>query len=423
MDSEQDRRMKAVQLYYYQHQSKADICRRLHCTRPWLDRWLERYNPDDVTASQSDHTAGPRQPYSPWSAAIHQQVVAMRQLRSDRVRWPYALVGAEAIRYELVALKKPEIPPSRTIHRWLVAEELVAHAVASTPPTASKPIPFAQVQTVNEIQQLDLKGPFYLRGDSQKYYLAVLRDRYSRRCALRGLTSRDAQGIVDFVVASWTWLGVPTSLQLDNALEFRGSNRYPRSFGRLVRVALDLEVEVIFNPPGEPWRNGGVEQYNGFLDERLLAIEFANFAALQHEAQACQEACNQTHRLTVLNGLTPDEVAAQTPVQLLSATYDKHQARTLPQDQGFVSFVRLVRKSGRITLGAGDRFMIDPDLAYTYVRARVDLAQHVVVISQDGKELQTYDYSADTVGAWGGDKPDALVNEPECNADCGSSEH
>lgn len=423
MDSEQDRRMKAVQLYYYQHQRKAEICRRLRCTRPWLDRWLERYNPDDVTASLTDHQAGPQQPHSPWSVAIHEQVVAMRKMRSDRARWPYALVGAEAIRYELVALKNPEIPPSRTIHRWFVAQELVPHAVAAPAPAPRKPIPFAQVQAVNEIQQLDLKGPVYLHGDSQKYYLAVLRDRYSRRCALRGLTSREAQGIVDFVVASWAWLGVPTCLQLDNALEFRGSNRYPRSFGRLVRVALDLGVEVIFNPPREPWRNGGVEQYNGFLDERLLEIEFADFAALQQETQTCQNACNHTHRLTVLGGLTPDEVAVQTSAQLLPASYGKQQARALPQDKGFVSFVRLVRKSGRITLGAEDRFMVDPDLAYTYVRARVDVARQVVVISQDGKELKTYDYSAGTVGAWAGDKPDELVNEPECNADCGSSEH
>jgi hypothetical protein len=69
----------------------------------------------------------------------------------------------------------------------------------------------------------------------------------------------------------------------------------------------------------------------------------------------------------------------------------------------------LVRKSGRITLGAGDRFMVDPELAYTYVRARVDLAKRVVVITQDGKEIKTYDYTADTVGAWAQDDPDELV--------------
>jgi hypothetical protein len=106
-------------------------------------------------------------------------------------------------------------------------------------------------------------------------------------------------------------------------------------------------------------------------------------------------------------------------------SYERHQARSLPQDEGFVSFVRLVRKSGRITLGAGDRFMVDPDLAYTYVLARVDLAKKIVVISQDDQPLKTYDYSADTVGAWAADDDDdedEIIDEL-CNADLCTCEH
>ena len=67
--------------------------------------------------------------------------------------------------------------------------------------------------------------------------------------------------------------------------------------------------------------------------------------------------------------------------------------------------------------------MIDPDLAYTYVLARVDLANKIVIISQDGKPLKTYDYSADTVGAWAADNEDAVVKDDICNADSSTSEH
>jgi len=413
MDTEQDRRKEAVQLYYYRHLTQAEICRRLNCSRPWLDRWLDRYDPDDVQNSLSNRSTAPKQASSPWSGSIRHQVLEMRRARSDRDRWPYALIGAQAIHYELLALKSPEVPPIRTIHRWLVADGLVEREPVEPTPHESKPIPFSQANAVNDIQQLDLKGPVYLRGSGHKYYLVVLRDRYSRRCAVGILCDRKAQGIADFLVASWRWLGLPEYLQLDNALEFRGSNRYPRSFGRVVRVALDLGIEVVFNPPNEPWRNGGVEWHNGFLDERLLSIEFADVVALQQEARVCQDACNQTHRLRVLGGRTPHEVAARAPLRLLPASYGQHQARSLPQDKGFVSFVRLVRKSGRITLGAGDRFMVDPALAFTYVLARVDLATRVVTISQDGKELKSYDYSAGTVGAWAGDDSDRPVNEPD----------
>ncbi len=46
--------------------------------------------------------------------------------------------------------------------------------------------------------------------------------------------------------------------------------------------------------------------------------------------------------------------------------------------------------------------MHDPYIGL-YVLARVDLTKKIVVISQDGKMLKTYDYSADTVGAWAAD--------------------
>ena len=71
--------------------------------------------------------------------------------------------------------------------------------------------------------------------------------------------------------------------------------------------------------------------------------------------------------------------------------------------------MRLVRKSGRITLGAGDRFMVEPELAYAYVLARVDLAQKTVTISQNDTVIKTYDYSPDTVGIWAEDENDKVT--------------
>jgi len=426
METELHRRKRAVQMYSYDHQTKAAICRELNCSRPWLDRWLSRYDPDDVDRSLSDRKRGPHHAATPWSSEIRERVITMRQVRSDRTRFPYALIGAQAIYHELGALRSPERPPVRTLHRWLVQADLVTPPVAThSEPQVPKPIPLPQADQVNAVHQLDLKGPFYLQGSDHKYYLAVLRDRYSRRCAIHALDSRAAQGIIDFLIASWQWLGLPHYLQMDNALEFRGSNLYPRSFGRIVRVALDLGIEPLFNPPHEPWRNGGVEWFNGFLDAHFMPRYFRDFAAIEQEACACQTYCNAQHRLSVLEGRTPDEVSAQATLQPLTPDYVRHRLSDLPQNHGLVSFVRLVRKSGRITLGAKDRFMIDPSLAYTYVRAQVDLAQTIVSISQGDRVLQTYDYSPDTVGCWASTaeaNPDA-AEKLACNANHDTCEH
>jgi len=396
-----EERKQTMLMYHMQHFSKAEICRRLKRSRPWLDRWLERYDPGDIEGSLSDHKTGPKHGNSPWSTAIRQQVIEMRKTRSQEPQWRYAFIGAKAIHLELKALGSPEVPPVRTIHHWFVEEDLVDHpAEQSKEAKESKPIPLPVADAVNRVQQLDLKGPVYLEGSNTKYYLAVLRDRYSHRCAVTVLDSREAQGIVDFLVANWHWLGLPDYLQLDNALEFRGSNRYPRSFGKVVRVAIDLGIEPVFNPPSEPWRNGGIEWFNGFLDKRLLQVKFEDVQAFRAETQVCQDQCNQIHRLAEHNGLTPNEIAAKADLRFPPKDYSRHQSKKLSQDRGFVSFVRLVRKSGRITLGASDRFMVDPDLVYQYVLARVDLTQKLVRISHNEQETQVYDFSADTVGQW-----------------------
>ena len=146
----------------------------------------------------------------------------MRRLRSQNELWPYALIGAEAIHYELIALKSTQVPPVRTIHDWLVKADLVTCKPAESEKRASQAMPLPPANTVNAVQQLDLKGPVYLRGSGHKYYLGVLRDRYSRRCAVAALNRRASQGITDFLVASWQWLGLPTYLQMDNIA--------PRSF-------------------------------------------------------------------------------------------------------------------------------------------------------------------------------------------------
>lgn len=400
MGNELERRKQACEMYYYQKKRKVEIIRELGCSRSWLDRWLGRYEADRVEASLSDRKVGPKSGPRRWSDDIHQQVLDMRRTRSQRDKHPYALIGAQAIHYELIALNSEEVPPVRTIHNWLVKADLVKPKPAVEEKKKSKPIPLPVADRVNRVQQLDLKGPIYLRGSGDKYYLIVLRDRFSRRCAMGVVCSRQAQGIADFLVETWRWLGLPKYLQIDNALEFRGSNRYPRSFGRVVRVAVDLGVEPIFNPPGEPWRNGCVERFNSFIDSRLLSIECADLQALKDQARLCQDTTNSTHRLAALNGLTPDQIASQATLRFPPNNYRRHQANFLPQDNGFVSFVRLVRKSGRITLAAGDRFMVDPDLAYSYVLARVDLANKSVSIFQDQQLILSYDFSPHTVGFW-----------------------
>ena len=178
------------------------------------------------------------------------------------------MISAKAIYYELRDLGVEPCPPPRTIHFWLKQAGEVDKP--TKPCQESNPTyPAPRCQAVNDVHELDLKGPFYLKHSSQKYYLIVLRDVFGKRVALRALKEKEMEQIIDFSVAVWQKIGLPKFLQMDNGLEFRGSNAYPRSLSRLMRVCLDVKVQPVFIPKSEPWRNGVVENLNGLI-QRLF---------------------------------------------------------------------------------------------------------------------------------------------------------
>lgn len=361
----------------------------------WVRYWLARYNPDDPEGSLQDRSRAPQQPHRKWSAAVRQRALASRQQRqaADTPGYAHALVGAEAIHYELAHLADEPAPPPRTIHYWLHQAGLVtSHRPAATN-QESKPYPQPGCERVNDVHQLDLKGPLYLRDSSQKHYLLAVRDGRSKGVSLAVALSKQAQTIAAFLVAAWQARGLPTVLQMDNGLEFRGSNRYPRSFGLVIRLALDVGVEPLFIPPHEPWRNGGIEQFNGQVQHLLLdRCDFDSTAALQAGVASLQTAVNSSHRLPALDGQTPDEFIAAAPLRYLASDYSGLQ-RDLQLVKGWVSFIRLVRPSGRITLWAGDKFDIDPALQWQYVLARVDIAQQRLDVYHQAQLVKSFDYA------------------------------
>jgi transposase InsO family protein len=381
---------------YLSGETKRSICRDLSKSPGWLSYWLARYDPDDPEHSLENHSTAPHQPHRKWSEEVIQFALNSRRLRQEHKQpgYEYALIGAEAIHFEMNALDMELVPPVRTIHYWIKEAHLVVHTdAASKPDKESKLYPTPKRDTTNALHQLDLKGPFYLQGSSQKHYLVAIRDFCSKRLAITATMNRRGQTIAEFLVSAWRKLGLPDALQMDNAMELRGSNRYPRSFGKVVRLCLDLDVEPIFIPPSEPWRNGFIENLNGLAQRLLLSrVTFDNDQALLSGTECFEQAVNGTHRLAALGGKTPDEFIVGHKIRPIPTNYSGHK-RKLNLVKGYVSFIRLVRKSGRITTHAKDKFDIDPDLKWQYVLARADIKeQKLRIYHQDGL-IKVLDYA------------------------------
>jgi hypothetical protein len=215
----------------------------------------------------------------------------------------------------------------------------------------------------------------------------------SKKTALRALSKKNMDAIVDFLVDSWQKIGCPKRLKMDNCLDFRGSNLYPRALSKLIRVCLDLGVQPVFIPIREPWRNGVVENLNGLLNRFLLRLQtFETEKQLQKAVQRLETTINTTHRLPALQGKTPQEFVAHARLRYPPAHYD-WRTRNLQLVKGKVTFIRFVRKSGRITVTASDKFLIGKRYKWQYVMAVVDVAQKRLNIIWQGKHLKSFDYS------------------------------
>jgi len=387
-------RKKAIRLWMH-GQSKSEIARRLQKPRLWVQRWTGRYDPSAPEESLHNHSSVPKHPRSGYSDRIKEMVLHSREKREagKRGKYRHALLGAAAIHYELRELGIHPLPSVRTIHAWLKQANMVKERKPKTkkPPNPTYPTPLCKV--VNDVHQLDLKGPFYLEGSHQKHYLAALRDTYGKKVSLRALPDMKMETIIDFVVASWQKLGRPRKLQMDNGLEFRGSNRYPRSLGKLVRVCLDLGVEPVFIPTHEPWRNGVIENLNGLVDRLLLrAQHFKTQQQLEKEVQRLESSINTTHRLPALDGKTPQEFASNAKVRKMPVNYTwrKHDFRLL---KNCVSYIRLVRKSGRITITANDKFMIGKRYKWQYALAQVNVQTKKLTVYLKNKLTKSFAYS------------------------------
>ena len=385
-------RQRAIALHL-QGWKKSAIARKVQRSRAWVQRWINRYRPEAPKLSLQDRSRAPQQIGWAYPEQIKRMVIQMRQEREcgKRAKYQYALVSAQAIYYELRELSISPLPSPRTIHLWLKQAGRIPEHKARKPPNPTYPL--LPCPAVNDVQELDLKGPFYLKDHLHKYYLAVLRDKLSKQTALAALPNKEMASILDFAVAAWQKMGCPKRLKMDNELEFRGSNLYPRSPSQLVRVCLDLGVQPVFIPIREPWRNGVVENLNGLLDRFLFrAHTFETEKHLRQAVQRMETTINTAHRLPALQGKTPQEFAASARVRYPPAHYD-WRTRDLRLLKGKVTFLRLVRKSGRITLTAHDKFLIGKKYKWQYVMAIVDVAKRRLNIIWQGIPIKSFDYS------------------------------
>ena len=381
MANEEALRKQALTLHQ-QGKKVAAIARESGRTRQWVHKWIKRYDAQSDNWCSS-HSHAPRNNQT-ISSTLEEKVVETRQFLA---RSPYLESGAYAIWHHLK--KQGVTPPSvATINRILRKHGLTRKKVKYQKSGIDYPA------TPEDTQLLDLIGPRYLRG-GQRYYLLTIISNDTRHAGVYPILSKSGKDITQSVISFWKSYSTPSFLQMDNELSFKGSNRHPRGLGVLIRTALEHSVTPVFIPVSEPWRNGVIERFNQHVERTLLLQEHKDFDELVAHSREFLELHNMCHPYSTLQHKTPVELDKELAIPLTPLREDyvfKERPELDNMHPNEIHFIRLVRSDLKITV-LNTEIYVDESLMHTYVEAHLLVNDHVLLIKQGDRIVQTFEFA------------------------------
>ena len=242
---------------------------------------------------------------------------------------------------------------------------------------------------------MDLVGPRYIKGDGRFYSMNVI-DLYSHRVFIESSRTKEDDNIANGLLRCWKSMGLPDFLQIDNELSFRGSNRYPRSLGIVLRLCLHFGIQPVFIPAGEPWRDGIIEHFNDTYDKKFFRRQwFSSYAMLKRQSKNFQQFHNKNHRYSCLRGKTPIEVIEFDAFEPLTLGPNTRMPKLNFLPDGTISLIRFIR-SDRILNIFGEKFEVSKDLVYSYVRAMIVTEIQTLQVYLGEDFVQSFEYRMPT---------------------------
>jgi putative transposase len=217
-------------------------------------------------------------------------------------------------------------------------------------------------------------------------------DLYSHSVFIESQRTKQDRQIAGSLLRCWKVMGPPDFLQMDNELSFRGSNRYPRSFGIVIRLCLHFGVQPVFIPISEPWRNGVIEHFNDTYNRKFFRRQwFHSYLYLKRQSKGFQQFHNKNHHYSCLNGRTPNQ---------FSEIYGFHPTTIGPNTKlpkldaipdGNVIVIRFIRSDRQLDI-FGEKFSVPRDLIYSYVKAVIVTDIHTLQLYLGDQLVKTFDY-------------------------------
>ena len=271
--------------------------------------------------------------------------------------------GAKAIHAELAAVGRRDVPSSRTIGRILFRNGLLDGRRRVRRPSPPKGWYLPDVAAAKaEIDSFDTVTDLVIRGGKDVTVLNGM-------SLLGGLPASwpkskiTAKIVVQSLLEHWTEHGRPHYAKFDNDTIFQGAHQWPDSFGRVIRLCLQLGVTPVFAPPREPGFQAEIEAFNGRW-QRVVWRRFKhrNLHALQTRSDAMIASIRQRSSQRIAGA------PARSP---LDAPFVPDFNAPL---EGAVIFMRRTDARGQVEC-LGHNWRVDANWPHRLVRVEVDLTR------------------------------------------------
>jgi hypothetical protein len=194
-------------------------------------------------------------------------------------------------------------------------------------------------------------------------------DLFSHQVYIESQRTKQDQQIASSLLRCWKAIGLPDFIQFDNELSFRGSNKYPRSPGIVIRLCLHFGIQPVFIPIAEPWRNGCIEKFNDTYNRKFFRRQwFLSYASLKKQSKNFQRFHNKHHRYSCLKGKTPLEVLKASNFKPVAIGANTKLPKLDYVPDGNIILIRFIR-SDRVLDIFGEKFKVSKELVYSYVKA------------------------------------------------------
>ena len=221
-------------------------------------------------------------------------------------------------------------------------------------------------------------------------------DIFSHQVYIESQRTKEDRQVASSLLRCWKAMGLPDFLLLDNELSFRGSNKYPRSPGLVIRLCLHHGVQPVFIPISEPWRNGTIEKFNDTYNKKFFRRQwFPSYATLKRQSKNFQRFHNKHHRYSFLKGKTPLEVIQNDGFKPVTIGANTKLPKLEKVPDGNIILIRFVRSDHMLDI-FGEKFRVSKNLIYSYVKAVIVTSIGTLQIYLGNELAESFEYNLTT---------------------------